>query len=137
MLRGLLDKSVHADGAAVREPPDEPKSLSEIVAVDIRERDWLHYPEPAGLAHCCHQFGIAAGIHRAADEREFDTGMALELGGQRLHGQGDMRHLALTTATTSPAWSTISALTSRSIGSGLAGIGSVRHSAVSSPRAFL
>jgi hypothetical protein len=86
LARGLLDEGVHADRPA-GEPADEAEALPKLVAVHPGQRDRLNDAEPSGLGDRCYQLRVAAGVHRAADERHLDAGGFGERGG-RLRGGG-------------------------------------------------
>ena len=77
-LGGGLDERVHADGLPAGQAADEAQSLAEVVAVDVGEGDGLHDAQAAGRRHRRDQLGVAARVHRAADEGRFHPGVGQE-----------------------------------------------------------
>ena len=106
-LAAGLDQRVEADRSRCQRP-DVAQPRPELVAVHIGERDRLDHAESTGLADGRDQFRVRAGIHRAADQRHGNAGMACErCFHQRL---GPRRQRTVARATTSPCRSTHSAV---------------------------
>ena len=114
-LRRRLDERVHPD-RLVGQRPDELESLPEVVPMHICQRHGLHDAERTGIGGRCHELGVRARVHRAADERQSDPCVVGQL---RVRGHapaacgfvGPNRQSALAVATMSPASSTILAST--------------------------
>src|SRR5690606_33463675 len=119
--RAALEQRVHADRFA-REAADVAESFAEVVAMDVRERQWLDDADTAVLGHCRDELGVTARIHRAADDRQLDAELAR-------HACLDHRRSSCqrtrTLATVSPAASRMSACASvvaDSLKSGMAAV---------------
>ena len=73
-----LDESVHADGFAARQLPDEAQAFAEVVAVDVGQGDGLDHAQAARGGNRGHELGIAAGVHGSAEDRRFHPRMGQE-----------------------------------------------------------
>src|SRR6185436_20417798 len=87
------------------------QAVSDLDAVDERERHRLNDADRTRLGGGRHQLDVAAGVHGAADQRHLDAGVPCERRLQR-HRTSPSRHWTRTLATMSPPASRISACTS-------------------------
>ena len=84
-LRGFFDQRVETD-RLVGEGSDEADPVPELVPVDEMHRDGLNHADAPRLRRRGYQFGVTAGIHRPAYERDFDSDLFRKRGFQRRHG---------------------------------------------------
>ncbi len=103
----LLDQGIHPN-RPIGQSSDQAEPFAEIMAVDIGQGDGLNDADPSRGGHCGDQLRVAAGVHRAADERHLDAGLVGERGVEaatirriRAH-PGLSRHRTLILATASP-----------------------------------
>ena len=69
------------------ELPDEAEPVPKVVTVHERQRQRLHDAERARVRDRRDQLGIAAGIHRAANERDLDACVGGERGCSECSGE--------------------------------------------------
>ena len=95
---------------------------AKLVAIYEGQRDRLHHAEPARFADRGDELGIGAGIHRAADERDFTPVWRVNaVSIVHMRRTGPSRQRTWPVATSVPSRSKHSAMTSKSVSSVTAG----------------